>query len=171
MERLKFSQESGTYSGNCQFSVRVPTYWSIPYLYHTRNLPYSPSLLHCIRKQFPVHPPSEALCYLLSTPDDNLWNYALPNGADIQKGVDFLYGCRICGFRFFLRYKTGLVPQRTSPVFIPIYSPKPIGILAETGWLPAASWLELLRHLSIKILVLGANCNNWVGFVSKLDFQ
>ena len=30
------------------------------------------------------------LCYLLSTSEDNLWNYALPNGADIQKGVDFL---------------------------------------------------------------------------------
>lgn len=30
------------------------------------------------------------LCYLLSTPEDDLWNYALPSGADIQKGVDFL---------------------------------------------------------------------------------
>ena len=30
------------------------------------------------------------LCYLLSTPENNLWNYTLPNGADIQKGIDFL---------------------------------------------------------------------------------
>ena len=30
------------------------------------------------------------LCHLLSTPDDNLWEYALPNGACIQKGLDFL---------------------------------------------------------------------------------
>ena len=30
------------------------------------------------------------LCYLLSTPEDNLWNYTLPGGANIQKGIDFL---------------------------------------------------------------------------------
>ncbi len=30
------------------------------------------------------------LCYLLSTPQDNLWNFCLPNGAGIQKGLDFL---------------------------------------------------------------------------------
>lgn len=30
------------------------------------------------------------LCYLLSTKEDNLWEYTLPNGAGIQKGLDFL---------------------------------------------------------------------------------
>ena len=30
------------------------------------------------------------LCHLLSTPDDNLWEYKLPNGTCIQDGLDFL---------------------------------------------------------------------------------
>lgn len=30
------------------------------------------------------------LCYLLSTKKDNLWEYTLPSGAGIQKGLDFL---------------------------------------------------------------------------------
>lgn len=30
------------------------------------------------------------LCYLLSTQKDNLWEYTLPDGAGIQKGLDFL---------------------------------------------------------------------------------
>ncbi len=31
-----------------------------------------------------------SLCYLLSKPEDNLWEYTLPNGAGIQAGLDFL---------------------------------------------------------------------------------
>lgn len=31
-----------------------------------------------------------SLCYLLSKPEDNLWNYTLPNGAGIQTALDFL---------------------------------------------------------------------------------
>ncbi len=31
-----------------------------------------------------------SLCYLLSRPDDNLWDYTLPNGSGIRTGLDFL---------------------------------------------------------------------------------
>lgn len=31
-----------------------------------------------------------SLCYLLSKPDDNLWEYTLPNGAGIKTGLNFL---------------------------------------------------------------------------------
>lgn len=31
-----------------------------------------------------------SLCHLLSTPEDNLWEYTLPDGTGIQKGLDFL---------------------------------------------------------------------------------
>lgn len=31
------------------------------------------------------------LCQILSTPEDNLWNYETPEGKSIKKGIDFLY--------------------------------------------------------------------------------
>lgn len=31
------------------------------------------------------------LCHILSTPDNNLWNYTAPDGKSMQKGIDFLY--------------------------------------------------------------------------------
>lgn len=31
-----------------------------------------------------------SLCQLLSTPEDNLWEYTLPDGTGIQKGLDFI---------------------------------------------------------------------------------
>ncbi|MFW5984738.1 MAG: alginate lyase family protein [Halanaerobiaceae bacterium] len=31
------------------------------------------------------------LCYILSTPEDNLWNYKLKDGRGIKKGIEFLY--------------------------------------------------------------------------------
>lgn len=31
------------------------------------------------------------LCHILSTPEENLWNYATPDRKSMQKGVDFLY--------------------------------------------------------------------------------
>jgi hypothetical protein len=31
------------------------------------------------------------LCYVLSKPKDNLWEYTLPDGRNIKKGLDFLY--------------------------------------------------------------------------------
>jgi hypothetical protein len=32
-----------------------------------------------------------ALCYLLSTPKDNLWEFTLPDGRNMKKGLDYLY--------------------------------------------------------------------------------
>jgi hypothetical protein len=32
-----------------------------------------------------------SLCYLLSSPEDNLWNFSLPDGRNIKKGLDFLF--------------------------------------------------------------------------------
>ena len=32
-----------------------------------------------------------ALCYVLSAADDNLWNFTLPDGRCIKKGLDYLY--------------------------------------------------------------------------------
>jgi len=32
-----------------------------------------------------------SLCYLLSTAGDNLWEYTLPDGRNMKKGLDFLY--------------------------------------------------------------------------------
>ncbi|HTW93310.1 MAG TPA: alginate lyase family protein, partial [Tepidisphaeraceae bacterium] len=31
------------------------------------------------------------LCYLISTPQDDLWHFVLPNGATLQKGAEFMY--------------------------------------------------------------------------------
>jgi len=31
------------------------------------------------------------LCQILSTPDDNLWNFETPDGKSIKKGIDYLY--------------------------------------------------------------------------------
>jgi hypothetical protein len=31
------------------------------------------------------------ICNILSTADDNLWNYKTPDGRSIKKGIDFLY--------------------------------------------------------------------------------
>ncbi|MDR0312585.1 MAG: alginate lyase family protein [Treponema sp.] len=31
------------------------------------------------------------LCYLLSTPKDNLWEFTLPDGRNMKKGIDYLY--------------------------------------------------------------------------------